>query len=96
MWKNEVSSVFEKFLQSLNDGERERIHTLLMALKERGPFLSRPHCDTIKCTKISNLKELRVNCKANPIRVLFAFDSDSVGYAASTILSGSASINLAG
>jgi hypothetical protein len=43
-------------------------------LKERGPLLGRPYADTLKGSKITNLKELRVQHKTEPIRILFAFD----------------------
>jgi hypothetical protein len=43
-------------------------------LQERGPLLSRPYADTLKGSAISNLKELRVKYKKDPIRILFAFD----------------------
>ena len=43
-------------------------------LGEQGPNLPRLHADTLKGSKISNLKELRVQHKGDPYRVLFAFD----------------------
>lgn len=47
----------------------------LELLKERGPLLGRPFVDTLKgSTEVTNLKELRVQYKTEPIRILFAFD----------------------
>lgn len=47
----------------------------LELLKERGPLLGRPYADTLKgTTHVTNLKELRVQHKTEPIRILFAFD----------------------
>jgi hypothetical protein len=43
-------------------------------LEERGPLLGRPYVDTLKGSKITNLKELSVQHKTEPIRILFAFD----------------------
>jgi len=40
----------------------------------RGPALGRPHVDTIKRSKHSNMKELIVQHAGRPYRVLFAFD----------------------
>jgi hypothetical protein len=41
-------------------------------LEERGPQLPRPHVDTLKGTKLKNLKELRVDYRGEPYRILFA------------------------
>jgi hypothetical protein len=41
---------------------------------EHGPNLRRPYADTLKGSKISNLKELRVQHKGDHYRILFAFD----------------------
>ena len=47
----------------------------LELLKERGPLLGRPFADTLKgAAQVTNLKELRVQHKTEPIRILFAFD----------------------
>jgi len=39
-----------------------------------GPKLGRPYADTIKGSKFTNMKELRVQFKGDPWRILFAFD----------------------
>lgn len=51
-----------------------RVIAHLNLLEERGPLLGRPYADTLKNSKISNLKELRVQHKSEPIRILYAFD----------------------
>ncbi len=43
-------------------------------LGEFGPSLSRPHCDTLKDSAYSNMKELRFNADGGVWRVAFAFD----------------------
>ncbi len=57
-------------------GEDLRLRTLahLELLKTRGPQLGRPYADTLKGSKITNLKELRFQFDGAPIRVLFVFD----------------------
>lgn len=44
-------------------------------MREFGPSLGRPKVDTLKGSKIKNLKELRVQSKGRPFRVLFFFDT---------------------
>ena len=43
-------------------------------LAEFGPTLGRPQVDTLKDSRHANMKELRVQHRGEPYRVLFAFD----------------------
>ncbi|MBS0186182.1 MAG: type II toxin-antitoxin system RelE/ParE family toxin [Proteobacteria bacterium] len=43
-------------------------------LRKYGPHLGRPHVDTLSGTSLKNLKELRIQYKGDPWRILFAFD----------------------
>lgn len=65
------------------DGQEEDLQdealSYLEMLKDRGPLLSRPYADTLKGSKIANLKELRFSYKGAPIRILFAFDPRKQG-----------------
>ena len=44
-------------------------------LSRLGPNLGRPRVDHIKASTHPNMKELRVQFKGDPVRILFAFDS---------------------
>ena len=48
----------------------------LEVLKTVGPNLGRPRVDHIKGSAHQNMKELRVQFKGDPVRILFAFDPD--------------------
>jgi hypothetical protein len=48
----------------------------LEVLKTMGPNLGRPRVDHIKGSTHQNMKELRVQFKGDPVRILFAFDPD--------------------
>jgi hypothetical protein len=65
---------FVTWLDEQEEERRLRILAHLDLLEERGPLLGRPYADTLKGSKITNLKELRVQHKTEPIRILFAFD----------------------
>jgi hypothetical protein len=43
-------------------------------LRERGPQLGRPYVDTVENSVFTNMKELRVQFRGDPWRILFAFD----------------------
>lgn len=65
---------FAIWLDEQEEERRIKILGHLDLLEERGPLLGRPYVDTLKGSKIKNLKELRVQHKTEPIRILFAFD----------------------
>lgn len=65
---------FAAWLDEQEEDRRIKILGHLDLLEERGPLLGRPYVDTLKGSKIPNLKELRVQHKTEPIRILFAFD----------------------
>ena len=46
----------------------------VLLLQEFGPQLGRPHADTLKGSRISNLKELRAKTEAHVLRVVYFFD----------------------
>jgi hypothetical protein len=61
---------FELLEKSLQD----EILVNLTVLQTLGPALGRPRVDSIKGSTLTNLKELRVQFKGEPWRILFAFD----------------------
>lgn len=79
MWLIETTDTFDEWFDSLGDTDRENVLASLMVLKERGPMLSRPYADTVNGSRHSNMKELRVQSKGDPIRAFFAFDPKRKG-----------------
>ena len=70
-----VSTVpFESWFAAQGQSARVAILAHLKALEAEGPHLGRPYCDTLKGSKVANLKGLRVQVGGEPYRVLFAFD----------------------
>jgi hypothetical protein len=61
--------------QSGSSVVREEIAALALLLRRFGPSLRRPHCDTLKGSKHSNMKELRFTLPDGEWRVAFAFDT---------------------
>ena len=55
---------------------KEAIFKNLTILQSLGPSLGRPQVDTIKGSKIKNLKELRIQNKNRVFRIFFAFDPE--------------------
>lgn len=74
MWLIETTDTFDEWFDPLDDAERANVLASLIVLREKGPMLSRPHADTVNGSCHSNMKELRVQSKGDPVRVFFAFD----------------------
>jgi hypothetical protein len=69
-----VSDEFDDWFKEQDEALQNSITAMVNLLIEHGPNLRRPYADTLKGSKFSNLKELRVQHKGNPYRILFAFD----------------------
>ena len=58
-WRIETTDEYDAwFLEQVENGQ-EAIRTKIELLAEYGPQLPRPHADTLKGSKLTNLKELR-------------------------------------
>ena len=79
MWAIETTDTFDGWFDSLDDTDRANVLASMIVLRERGPMLSRPYADTVKGSIHSNMKELRVQSKGDPIRAFFAFDPKRKG-----------------
>ena len=75
MWEVEFSDEFERWWETLSDSEQESLLVTVTLLREMGPMLGRPHVDTVKGSRHSNMKELRTQHQGRPLRTLFAFDT---------------------
>jgi len=73
-WEVEVSDEFIEWYESLNEREGVSVDADVEMLHDYGPTLGRPYVDTLKGSKYSNMKELRVQHLGRPLRILFAFD----------------------
>ena len=69
-----VSAEFERWFEVQDDSLQDSIAFAVGLLKERGPQLRRPYVDTLEGSRLSHLKELRVQHRGEPYRILYAFD----------------------
>lgn len=76
IWQIIPSDTFNNWFDTLDDKPKENILASLLLLQRKGPHLQRPYADTVKASKISNMKELRVQSQGNPFRIFYAFDPD--------------------
>jgi hypothetical protein len=74
MWEVEYTGEFGTWWESLDPEEQESLAASIGLLEQLGPHLPRPHADTVKGSKHSNMKELRTQHRGSPLRTFFAFD----------------------
>jgi hypothetical protein len=74
MWDVEYTDKFGAWWDQLDANEQESVAASVELLRQMGPNLPRPHADTLKGSRHSNMKELRTQHEGRPLRTLFAFD----------------------
>jgi len=74
MWDVEYTDEFGEWWDRLDEAEQVSINQSVRLLRQVGPNLPRPHVDTLKDSRHSNMKELRTQHQGRPLRTLFAFD----------------------
>ncbi len=57
-----------------DDALQDTIATYVGLLEAVGPNLGRPYADTVRGSSMKNMKELRVQHRGQPYRILYAFD----------------------
>ena len=76
VWKVYRTDEFKEWFDNLDFEAKEPILKDIIILSNYGPSLSRPYVDTLKGSKLTNLKELRTKFKNNYFRIIFAFDPE--------------------
>jgi hypothetical protein len=75
-WEVETTEEYDAWFLAQAENEQEAIRTKVELLTEYGPHLPRPHVDTLRKSKLSNLKELRAQTENHVLRVAFIFDEE--------------------
>jgi len=74
MWDVEYTDEFGKWWESLTEAEQIDVAAVVDLLAERGTSLRFPFSSGIEGSKLSHLRELRIQHAGDPYRVLYAFD----------------------
>ena len=73
-WHVEYTDEFGNWWSTLNDQEQDSIAVTVTLLERKGPFLSYPYSSSVTGSKYGQMRELRIQHKGDPYRVLYAFD----------------------
>lgn len=75
-WRVRSTPEFEEWYDALTDDERGHVIAAVDLLKEFGPHLRFPFCSGIARSRHRHMRELRIQHRGSPYRVLYAFDPE--------------------
>ena len=75
-WQIKFDTDFESWFDAQSLAFRKEAFAVIGLLKSHGASLGRPRVDTVKGSRFKNMKELRIQFKGRPYRLLFAFDPE--------------------
>jgi len=70
----EYTDAFGEWWDSLTEDEQESVAAAVEVLEERGTELRHPYGSQVKSSRHGHMRELKVQHRGRPIRVLYAFD----------------------
>jgi len=73
-WDVEYTDEFEAWWVDLDEGEQIDIDAVVGLLEEKGPHLPYPYSSEVKGSKYGSMRELRIQHKGKPYRILYVFD----------------------
>ena len=73
-WDVEYTDEYEAWWVELDNSEQIDVETVVELLEKKGPQLPFPYSSGISGSKHSHMRELRIQHKGDPYRVLYAFD----------------------
>jgi hypothetical protein len=75
-WEVETTDEYDAWFMEQSEDGQASIRMKVELLTEYGPHLPRPYADTLKGSKLNNLKELRTQTTDHVFRVAFLFDEE--------------------
>jgi hypothetical protein len=73
-WEVVTSEEYDAWFMEQDEDDQAAIRSKVFLLGEQGPNLGRPHADTLKGSRLRNLKELRPRTESHVFRVAYLFD----------------------
>ena len=73
-WEVEYTDEFGVWWEDLDEDTQIAIDTTVRLLETKGPQLPFPHSSDVRGSRYGQMRELRIQHKGEPYRVLYAFD----------------------
>ena len=70
----EYTDEFGEWWNNLSEGEQDSVAAKVQLLEQLGPQLPYPHSSGVNASRHSHMRELRIQHRGDPYRVLYAFD----------------------
>jgi hypothetical protein len=74
LWSIEYTDEFGVWWDGLSDAEQESVAASVGLLERLGPDLPFPHSSGVVGSRHARMRELRIQHRGRPLRVLYAFD----------------------
>ena len=74
MWEVEYTDEFGEWWDTLSEDEQDAVDYSVCLLESEGPLLKFPYSSNIRQSKHSSMRELRSQCKGQPLRTFYIFD----------------------
>lgn len=73
-WEVEYTDEFGAWWRRLSEAQQASVDALVRLLEARGPQLGHPYSSAIGSSRHAHMRELRIQHRGRPLRVLYAFD----------------------
>ena len=73
-WEVEYTDEFGEWWDALDAAEQDSIDVIVGLLQGKGPSLAFPFSSNVTGSRHSHMRELRIQHKGRPYRILYAFD----------------------
>lgn len=74
VYQVESTDEFKEWFSKLEGTTQIKIDAMVKLLEEKGPNLPFPYSSSVENSRHSHMRELRVQHKGNPYRIIYAFD----------------------
>lgn len=73
-WEVEVTDEWLAWYNELIEGDQDELAAVIGLLEAQGPQLGYPYTSGVTTSEHQHMRELRVQSRGRPLRVLYAFD----------------------
>lgn len=73
-WEVEYTDKFGAWWEGLDEAAQIAVDATVRLLEKKGPQLPFPHSSDVRGSRFGQMRELRIQHKGEPYRVLYAFD----------------------
>ena len=73
-WEVEYTDEFGAWWQDLTEAQQVSVGASVELLEARGPQLGYPHTSRVNSSRHAHMRELRIQHRGRPLRVVYAFD----------------------